>query len=340
MRFVIGCALVVGLGCTTEGEAREARRITLPQVYPPVREATPTGLIANAQYAVATPAPGELGLAHQRQTTGTISLATAVQERFYSGGPTDILRIVKDLDDRMLGLDTDPSAHDCLTASPVPVSYTLPGGQSFGVKLQCLQEFPAGPVGGAGWVAFGFDQAAVAADAGPVEASEGNDFYLVEGQDIGMGGAYHISGATGSVEAWIAVADRVASTNSQVIMHLLTDKPAGTLELAVAGTGVGFCSGHLKADTDHLFVNGRTNGAPPPGAPMSGQYCDAARAGCFAIAALAMDLGEASTRCSGVNSSAFAMQTSLDASTDTGANVTPGSIYRYFGTKPSGVPAF
>lgn len=343
MRFYIVCALILGLGCTAEGESDEPLRITLPRVYPPVREATPTELIANAQYAVALPPLGELGSARQRQAAGSadIDLGTAVRERFFSGGPTDLLRIVKDLDDRVLGLDTDPSAHECLTASPVSVSYTLPGGQTFGVKLQCLLEFPAGPVGGAGWVAFGFDQAAVAvADAGPVEASEGNDFYLVEGQATGMGGAYHISGSTGSVQGWIAVADRAAPTNSQVIMHLLTDKPADTLELALAGSGVGFCSGHLKADADHLFVSGKTNAAPPPGAAMSGQYCAAARAGCFAVTALATDLGEASPSCSGVNSSAFAMRASLDASTDTGANVTPGNIHQYFGTRPSGIPAF
>jgi hypothetical protein len=338
MRLVIGCALVLGLGCAEDGKGSPTR-ITLPQVYPPVRDVTPTGLIANAQYAVATPS-GDLGLTRQRQTTGAISLATAVQERFYSGGPTDILRIVSDLDNRVLGLDTDPSAHDCLTSAPVAVSYALPAGQSFSAKLQCMQTFPAGPVGGAGWVAFGFDQAAVAGDAGPVVASEGNDFYLVEGQANGMGGVYHIAGATGSVEGWIAVADRSAPLNSQVIMHLLTDEPAGTLELAVAGSGVGFCSGHLKANADHLFVSGRTNAPPPPGAAMSGQYCDVSRAGCFAIAALGTDLGEGSASCSGINSSAFAMRASLDASTDAGATVNPSTIPQYFGTQPVNVPAF
>lgn len=337
MRFVIGCALVVGLGCAAEKEGSPSR-ITLPRVYPPVREVTPTGLIANAQYAVAAPS-GDLGLARQRQSGG-ISLATAVQERFYSGGPTDILRVVSDLDNRVLGLDTDPAAHECLTAAPVAVSYALPAGQSFGAKLQCLQTFAAGPVGGAGWVAFGFDQAAAAVDAGPVVASEGNDFYLVEGQANGMGGVYHISGATGSVEAWIAVADRSAPLNSQVIMHLLTDEPAGTLELAVAGSGVGFCSGHLKANADYLFVSGKTNAPPPPGSPMSGQYCDALRAGCFAIGALATDLGEGSASCSGIDRSGFALHAGLDASSDAGATVSPGTIYQYFSTQPSGVPAF
>jgi hypothetical protein len=339
MRLIVLCGLAV-LGCAAEGEKTTPSRLTLPQVYPPVREATPTALIVNPQYALAAPS-GELGLARQGQAAPAINLATAVQERFYSGGPTDILRIVKALDDRVLGLDTDVSEHECLTATPAPTTYTLPGGQTFTVKLQCLQEFPAGPVGGAGWLAFGFDQAAVAApDAGPVEASEGNDFYLVDGQDNGMGGVYHVSGATGSVEAWIAVADRTAPTNSRVIMHLLTNKPAATLELALAGAGVGFCSGHLKANADHLFVRARTNGVPPPGAAMGGQYCDAVRAGCFAVGALGTDLGENSPSCAGVAAGNFAMPSNLDASTDTGANVVPADIHQYLSTRPSGVAAF
>lgn len=339
MRFVLGCALVVVLACSAEDKGKGSR-IELPQVYPPVREATPSGLIANAQYAVANPVSGVLGQAQQGQAA-PINLATAVQERFYSGGPTDILRIVKDLDDRLLGIDADPSAHECLTSAPVTVVQALPGGQSFSVKLQCLQQFAAGPVGGAGWVAFGFDQAAVAVpDAGPIEASAGNDFYLLEGQGNGMGSAFHISGATGSVEGWVAVADRTAPNNSQVILHLLTDKPADTLELALAGSGVGFCSGHLKANADHLFVSGKTNAPPPPGAAMTGQYCDAQRSGCFAITALGTDLGEASPSCSAIAASRFAMRAGLDASGATGSNVTPSAIHQYFGTQPTGVPAF
>lgn len=338
MRFVVACALVVS-GCAAEGTSEQPSRIPLPQVYPPVREATPSALIANEQFAAATASEPSAELGRARQGQAAINLATAVQERFFNGGPTDILRVVKDLDDRLLGLDTDPSLHECLTVAAVPFSYSLPSGQSFSVKLQCLQEFAPGAMG-SGWVAFGFDQAATDVDAGPVVASGGNDFYLVQGQDNGMGSAYHVSGGTGNVEGWMAVADRLAPTNSQVLLHLLTDEAASTLELALAGSGVGFCSGHLKADADHLFVSGKTNAPPPPGSPMTGQYCDAARAGCFAVTALGTDLGESSPSCSGVASSSFGIHTNLDASTDGGANVVAADIHRYFATKPTGIPPF
>lgn len=344
MRFVLGC-LALCLGCA-EGKSLDPSvlhgdTIDLPQLYPPVRGVTPSQLIANAQFAGGSSGDGlaehVLGRALQRQTA--INLATVVQERFYSAGPTDILRIVKALDDRLLGLDTDPASHPCLTEPPVPWTYALPAGQSFSVKLQCLQEFGAPGSAGAGWVAFGFDRAAEA-DAGPAQASDGNDFYLVEGQPSGNGGAYHISGATGSVHAWLAVAEQNVPLNSQVVAELVTDESTKTLELALAGSAVGFCAAHLKTSQDHLFVRGRTNAPPPPGSPMSGQYCDVQRAACYATAALTTDLGAGAGECVALGPSAFAIGTELDASSDASANVTPGEIWRYFSQKPTGVATF
>ena len=345
MRVVLGC-IVLCLGCA-EGKAVDpltlhGGKIDLPQVYPPVREVTPSQLIANPQFAAAPTHAGlaaAAGLGRVQQPQTAINLATAVQERFYSTGPTDLLRIVKELDDRMLGLDTDPATHSCLTAEPTTWTYALPAGQSFSVKLQCMQQLGAPGTAGAGWVAFGFDRAAEA-DAGVTEASDGNDFYLVEGQESGNGGAYHISGATGSVHAWLSVADESAPLQSQVIAQLVTDKAAGTLELAFGGAAVGFCGAHLKTSTDHLFVRGRTNAPPPPGSPMAGQYCDTSRAACYASAALTTDLGEASPECAGLGPSSFAIGTELDASSDGGANVTPSEIWRYFSQRPTGVAAF
>ncbi|HTV23248.1 MAG TPA: hypothetical protein VMG12_31385 [Polyangiaceae bacterium] len=349
MRFVLGClaACLALSACSTESKKPDpltlhAGKIDLPQVYPPVRDVTPAQLIADEQSAGGVTnerLAGATALGRARQKQVAINLATAVQERFYSMGPTDLLRIIKALDDRVLGLDTNPATHPCLTATPVPWTYTLPAGQTFSVKLQCLQEFGAPGSAGAGWVAFGFDSAA-SPDGGPVAAADGNDFYIVEGQETGNGGAYHLSGATGSVHGWLAVAERDVPLNSQVVLELLTDEPAATLELALAGSAVGFCGAHLKASADHLFVQGRTNAPPPPGSPMAGQYCDTRRAACYATAALGTDLGEGSPECAAVGPAAFAIGTELDASTDTGANVTPAQIWRYFSQRPTGVAAF
>jgi hypothetical protein len=340
--------------------------IALPHVYPPVREATPTALIADATYASPAEVAASTRFGAARQALGEINLATAIQERFYSQGPTNLLRIVKQLDDRVSALDMNPALHPCLNAAPHALTYALPGGQTFEVRLQCVQQF-AGPGGGSGnWLAFGFDDRAAAggasvladaglADAGPADATasaaeaEGtaadagvrNDFYLIEGQPGGNGGAYRID-ASGNVEGWLAVAERDIPGNSQVIMHLRTHKSAGTLELALGGAAVGFCSAHLKTNATFLFVNGKTNAPPPPGTmqEVGTQYCDVARSGCFQAEALGTDLGSDSSSCAALAPSTFELAVGLDASSDPDANVVIGNIYTYFSEMPSGVPAF
>jgi hypothetical protein len=323
------------------GSTPSGTHISLPKVYPPVRASTPSSLIADPTYqsvgqaASALTGDQDAGMMMGMPAPGGgINLAEAVQERLYTAGPTEILRIVKGLDDTVAGLNTDPAQHPCLGAAPVDTTLALPGVM-FHLKLQCIQQ------GNGNWLAFGFDNA-YDADAGPVAADSSNDFYLVRGQDGGMGGAYHIDGATGDVDAWLSVADSRAPQNSQVIMHLMTNKAAATLELALAGSGVGFCSAHLKTGNEFLFIEAKTNGAAPPGTPLppSGQYCDAQRIGCFGVAALHKDLGGAADGCRPIAASSFAISHALDASSDPGANVIPALIYKYFDAAPSGIPAF
>lgn len=342
---------------------------TLPRVYPPVRAATPTALIAGTTYA-AQPfrrGPDQPGFGTARQALGAITLATAIQERFYSTGPTDLLRIVKAVDDRMQGLDLTVAAHPCLGTPPVEHTYLLPGGQTFQVKLQCLQHFGT-PGANSGWVGFGRVRpasadagvsavgatsvsvdAGVAADAASgygdagASAGDGSDFYLVEGQEGGNGGAYHIDGQ-GNVEGWIAVAERNIPANSQVIMHLRTDNAAGTLELTLAGSAVGFCAAHLKTDPSFLFVSGKTNAPPPPGTmqAVGTQYCDEPRSGCYRADNLAADLGSDSASCAAIGPSSFRDGVELDSDTsaDAGVNVVTTDIYSYFSQMPAGVPDY
>lgn len=353
-----------GTQASQGGSNAGSSTITLPRVYPPVRAATPTALIANPSNTALPFRRGDgqqaFGTARQAQTA--ISLATVIQERFYSTGPTDLLRIVRGVDDRVQGLDLTVAAHPCLSTPPVEHTYLLPGGQTFQVKLQCMQRF--GTAGqSSGWVAFGVQRPG-GADAGadapsaPADASvppdagsgdldagprtTGSDFYLVEGQEGGNGGVYHID-RQGNVEGWIAVAERDIPANSQVIMHLLTDG-AGTLELALAGSGVGFCAAHLKTNPSFLFVTGKTNAPPPPGTmqAVGTQYCDEPRAGCFQADNLATDLGSDSASCAAIGPSSFEVGVELDSDTsaDAGVNVVTTEIYSYFNQPPAGVPNF
>jgi hypothetical protein len=319
-------------------------RIVLPKVYPALRANTPTSVIADPRYQtqgepsldVIQPADGGA----QQPMNGAINLAIAIRERLYTPGPTEILRIVHELDERTAALDTTPSKHACLNANPVAHDVQLPGGRVFTVRLQCIVR------NADSWLAFGFaaaapsDDADAGVDAGVEDSHGANDFFLIEGQTGGMGGAYRVRGS--DVEAWITVADSRVPNNSQVIMHLATSSAAGTTELALAGSGVGFCSAHLKASREFLFIRARTNGALPPGAPMSsaGQYCDTVRVGCFAAAALDSDLGADAAGCRAIDARSFAIRGNLEASGDHSANVTPGTIYEYFNTAPTGVAAF
>jgi len=336
--------------------------LTLPRVYPPVRAATPTALIADASFTAQPFRVENQGYGVARQALAAITLGTAVQERFYSTGPTDLLRIVKALDDRVQGLDLTVAAHPCLSTPPVEHTYSLPGGQTFQVQLQCMQRFGT-PGANAGWVGFGrvrpssadagvsgvAADASVPADAGSRDGdagpavTDGSDFYLIEGQEGGNGGAYHID-RQGNVEGWIAVAERNIPANSQVIMHLRTDKAAGTLELALAGSAVGFCAAHLKTDPTFLFVNGKTNAPPPPGTTQAvgTQYCDEPRSGCYRADNLTTDLGTDSPSCAAIGPSTFGDGVELDSDTaaDAGVNVVTADIYNYFSQMPTGIPDF
>jgi hypothetical protein len=313
--------------------------IALPQVYPPVRANTPTSLIADPAFKSLS--PGGVGAG----TGDAINLAIAVQERLYTAGPTEILRIVQDIDRTTSQLDTRPSMHACLTTAPLARTIALPGGQSFTVKLQCMSQYAGG------WMAFGFDTAlddadvdagVLDTDAGALDAQSGKDFYFIHGQDGGMGGAYRVSAARGDVEAWLTVADSRAPNNSQVVMHLMTNSAAGTTELALAGSGVGFCSAHLKTGHDFLFIQAKTNAPPPPGTPMNSptQFCDASRTGCFATDALGTDLGGDAVGCTSIATRSFGIRATIDASSDPEGNVTPATIYQYFNQAPAGIPAF
>lgn len=328
MRNALRSALGVGVGlicgCSAQGDPAEAGplRVDVPELYPALREATPTALIADAELAGTGDTSGDGN-----------TMATSIQERFYAEGPTAILRIVQGLDGRVGALDMDLNQHDCLTTEPVAVSYALPGEQTFDVKLQCATE----PLG-TSWLAFGFAQPLEPAPEGEASAGgvlEPNDFYLVDGRIGGMGGVYHLD-RDGNVEAWLAVADQDTPEEGQVLMHLITSKDAGTLELALAGTGVGFCGAHLKADADHVFVTGK----PDAASGATGQSCGAPSSGCYALAALDIDLGADSASCAGIAAPAFDMSVGLDASNDDDSNVDPARIYDYFNDRPLGVPSF
>jgi hypothetical protein len=273
-------------------------------------------------------APEPPGASNPEAAPGAIGLSTAIQQRFYSGGPTDLLRIIKNVDQRLAELELDPAKHECLSESPVQSRFVLPGSETFDVQLQCLQHLGDGD---GHWLAFGFESA---------EAEASGNFYFVEGSASGMGGAYRVDGVSGDIEGWIAVADKDALSNSQVIMHLLLHKATGSVELALAGSGVGFCSAHLKTTVERLFVSGSIGEPTSEGgaAAPNSAGCQASRSGCFNATALGTEHAADSDTCASVNEATFELATELDAAP--AGNVLANTIFTYFDTMPEGVTAF
>lgn len=259
-----------------------------------------------------------------------IGLSTAVQQRFYSGGPTDLLRIIKSIDTRLGELTLDPVKHPCLESKPVSSAFALPSGELFEVQLQCQQSTGNGDR--AQWLAFGIDNTSGNSAQG--------DFYFAEGRPSGMGGAYRVDGVSGDIEGWIAVADKDAPANSQVIIHLLLHKETNTVELAFAGSGVGFCGAHLKTNSAAIFVTGSQSGPAAEGRQMSNgdEYCKPVETGCFRASDLSSELDAASELCATIDANSFRLGPDLNATVS--GNVTPSTIYKYFATAPIGVPAF
>jgi hypothetical protein len=185
---------------------------------------------------------------------------------------------------------------------------------------------------GESWMAFGFD--APLGDGGSA-----SNFYFVEGRSNGGGGAYHVDTNSGDIEGWIAVADKGSPNTSQVLIHLLLHKDSGSVELTLAGSGVGFCSAHLKTTADALFIVGNTIGPIPEGEtiPAGTEYCQPARMGCFNPTSLTTELDADDSACEAVNSDSFAIATDLDG-TPTG-NVVASTIHKYLSTAPKGIPS-
>jgi hypothetical protein len=336
MREARWLLLFVLVGCSGKDASQGGATLTAPKIYPPIRAGTPTGLIADPAYA-APVAASEIRPLLRLVAPTAADLAMVVRDRIYTPGPTEILRVVHEVDDRVRGLELRLSEHECLGALPRTISPALPAGASFPLRLQCLQTIDPTL-----WIAFGFDEAQAGAgdpDAGTVAVRGGRGyFYLLEGQSTGNGGAYRVDRATGDVEGWVAVADSSLPLNSQVVLHLATDVASSSLEMVFGGSGVGFCRAHLKTSPDFIFVSGKTNAPPPPGGPMAGQYCDDERSGCFASGALGTDLGAGSASCASIAAGTFALSPELDAATS-GGNVNPSAISAVFSTPPA-VPAF
>jgi hypothetical protein len=166
-----------------------------------------------------------------------------MRSRFFSGGPTSIYRILTDIDAGISDANARFAAGSaCLGAKAV--AYTLtPFGQSIPFFAQCHMSMGAG-----GFFQMGQKNGATFLYSEAGAGSVAVQMTPVAGGDAGPGGY--------AVHAWIGIDDGRVTGGSYGVIELLADTAAGTIELAVAGRGFGYCGAHLRSDGTNVYEIG------------------------------------------------------------------------------------
>ncbi|MGZ3773291.1 MAG: hypothetical protein ACXVCY_05885 [Pseudobdellovibrionaceae bacterium] len=247
----------------------------IPAIQPPVAKATPVGL------------KGTSIMSHGNGEVGTMSLSyTELQQRFYGAGPTKIDNLLSAVDTRMADINSRSTQgkHTCLDATAVQYSLSIFGTNQT-AYFQCYDIMSDGT----GGVLFG---------------KKDNVWYLY--QNIGAGHSFAVVTPVASssgdyvVEAWFSVG--IGNTpnwysGSYGVIHLKADSSTKNLEMAVAGTGFGYCGAQLKTDGTNLFVKGSSGGGTSDGSTWTCQAADT-------VCKLASDLTQAGT-CSSIDNTTF-----------------------------------
>jgi len=244
--------------------------IGAPQVYPPTALVTPTQLMSSSGANTFTAMLRALGLNdvgsgnHGLRTTPTepstdnekSQMMDIVKGRLFSAGPTDLLKLVKNVDGRMAEYDSRVSSMDsvpsCLSSTAVDVSssFSVPaatGATSFPLYGQCQETLDPGL-----HIMFG---------------KKDSDWYLVDAATKGLDGSdscimtmAKISGTSDSdrvVDAYMAITDHGKTDNfsgSTALLHYKADVAARTLELTAGGVGIGAETMHVKTDGNFIYL--------------------------------------------------------------------------------------
>ena len=244
--------------------------IGAPQVYPPTALVTPTQLKSSSGASSFTAALHAIGLNdegsgnHGLRTTPTepstdnekSQMMDILKGRLFAEGPTDLLKLVKNVDNRMAEYDSRvssmESAPSCLSAAAVDVSssFSVPsttGTASFPMYGQCQETMDPGL-----HIMFG---------------KKDSDWYLIDGATKDLDGSdscimtmAKISGTSDSdrvVDAYMAITDHGKTDNfsgSTALLHYKADVAARTLELTAGGVNIGSESMHVKTDGNFIYL--------------------------------------------------------------------------------------
>jgi hypothetical protein len=242
--------------------------IGAPQAYPPTALVTPSSLVTSSgtkSFLTRNVAATLNAVAKTSGLNATTALPepsdktavmNEVKNRLFSEGPTNMLKLVKNVDNRMKeydsrvsGMETAPS---CLSSTPVDVSsaFSVPaatGTTTFPLFGQCQETMSPGLT-----LMFG---------------KKDNDWYLVDGANKDLDGSDNcvmtmakISGTSDAdriVDAYMAVVYKGLTNNftgSSALMHFKANVAAGTLELTAGGVNIGGEQIHAKTNATHVYV--------------------------------------------------------------------------------------
>ena len=265
---VVAVGLVALYACGKKDDKGSGGSIGAPQAYPPTALVTPSSLVTSSGTKSALTVNAAATLNAVAKVTGLnvmtslpepsdkTAVMNEVKSRLFSAGPTNMLNLVKNVDNRMKEYDSRVSGMDkapsCLSSTPVDVSTTFSvpaatGSTSFPLFGQCQETASPGLT-----LMFG---------------KKDNDWYLVDGATKDLDGSDNcvmtmakISGTSDAdrvVDAYMAVVYKGLTNNftgSSALMHFKANVAAGTLELTAGGVGIGGEQIHAKTNATHVYV--------------------------------------------------------------------------------------
>lgn len=216
--------------------------IGIPAIKPPVEAITPSALVSAASVSAVVRRAEEGAFCEEN------NIYQRVKCRLFSDGPTEILEILADTDNRMAEIDerAQQSQRTCLNEAAIDKTddFSFPGGETFPHYLQCYDVFE----GDTGWMAFGKKD-------GVWYLREG--FYGpagTSGVNKGIGKIVRID-AQENVEGWIMIGlSTTPPTESTVLLHLKTNKSAATVEFTAGGENTGFDTVHFKSNESYIYL--------------------------------------------------------------------------------------
>ena len=268
-------------GCGKKKDSSNGVSIGAPQAYPPTKTVTPAQLTASSgtsslvEDAFASSLSGDIAslvVADQSRTTpqepstdaAKNALMSEVKTRLFSDGPTNLLKLIKNVDTRMAEYDTRSSgsktAPSCLSSTAVDLSSVFTVPASSGTTTIPL---------------FGQCRETVAGSTNLtlIFGKKDNDWYLVDGNTKGSSGTetciasmVKVSGTTDAqrvVDGYMVVTGGKSESfsSSTALMHFYADVAAGTLEFTAAGSGIGFDQVHSRSNGTYVYVQAQSSTA-------------------------------------------------------------------------------